>query len=132
MGGSYCVAAILITVGRAFVDGESIFTSGQAKIANWDSTIFLFTHEYKVPILPPDIAAYMATAGELCLPVLLVLGLLTPLGALGLFCMTLVIELFVYPGTTEHYYWFLLLGLIATHGGGKFSIDSWLYNRQEQ
>lgn len=108
------------------------FTSGQTKIASWDSTIFLFTQEYKVPLLPPDIAAYMATAGELCLPVLLVLGVLTPLGALGLFCMTLVIELFVYPGTTEHYYWLLLLGLLATHGGGKLSVDAWLLNRQPQ
>ena len=102
------------------------FMSGLVKIKSWDSTIALFTDEYKVPALPPEIAAYMATAAELSLPVLLVLGLMTPLAALGLFVMTLVIELFVYPGTTEHYYWLLLLGILATHGSGKLGADFWL------
>jgi putative oxidoreductase len=102
------------------------FMSGLVKIKSWDSTIALFTDEYKVPALPPEIAAYVATAAELSLPVLLVLGLMTPLAALGLFIMTLVIELFVYPGTTEHYYWLLLLGILATHGSGKLGADFWL------
>ncbi len=103
--------------------------SGLVKIKSWSSTIALFTDEYKVPILPPEIAATMATAAELSLPVLLVLGLMTPLAALGLFVMTLVIELFIYPGTTDHYHWLLLLGLILTHGSGKFGLDNWLLRR---
>lgn len=105
------------------------FMSGLVKIKSWASTIALFTDEYNVPILPPEIAAYMATAAELALPVLLVLGLMTPLAALGLFAMTLVIELFVYPGTTEHYYWLLLTAILMTHGSGKLGGDFWLLRK---
>ena len=105
------------------------FMSGLVKIKSWDTTIALFTDEYTVPVLPPEIAATMATAAELSLPVLLVLGLMTPVAALGLFVMTLVIELFIYPGTTDHYHWMLLLGLLMTHGSGKFGADFWLVRK---
>ena len=100
--------------------------SGLVKIESWSSTVALFTDEYKVPVLPPEIAAYMATAAELSLPVLLILGLMTPVAALGLFIMTMVIELFIYPGTTDHYHWLLLLGILLTHGSGKFGADYWI------
>ena len=100
--------------------------SGLTKIKSWNTTVALFADEYKVPILSPEIAAYIATTAELFLPTLLVLGLMTPLSALGLMGMTLVIELFVYPDTTEHYYWFLLMCILLTHGGGKFGLDHWL------
>ena len=103
--------------------------SGLVKIKSWESTVALFAEEYKVPVLSPEIAAYMATAGELVLPVLLILGLMTPLAAIGLFIMAAVIEVFVYPGTTEHYYWLLLLGIIATHGSGKFGTDFWIFKQ---
>lgn len=105
---------------------KTFLMSGLVKIKSWDSTIALFTDEYKVPVLPPEIAAYMATAAELSLPILLVLGLMTPLAALGLFVMTMVIELFIYPGTTDHYHWMLLLGILLTHGSGKFGADYWI------
>lgn len=103
------------------------FMAGLTKIDNWHVTLLLFTDEYQVPLLPPAFAALLATAGELLLPPLLLLGLATPLAALGLFMMTLVIELFVYPGTTEHYYWLLLLALLISHGGGYLSLDRVLW-----
>ena len=99
------------------------FMSGLTKIRSWDTTVALFTDEYKVPLLQPELAAYLATIAELCLPILLVLGLLTPAAAFGLMAMTLVIELFVYPGTTEHYYWLMILSILLTHGSGKFGAD---------
>ena len=105
---------------------EIFFMSGLTKIKSWTTTIALFEDEYKVPLLSPEVAAYMATFAELALPVLLILGLMTPLSALGLIGMTLVIEIFVYPDTTEHHYWLLLLGILLTHGGGKFGLDYWL------
>lgn len=105
---------------------EIFLMSGLTKIKSWTTTIALFKDEYKVPFLSPEVAAYMATFAELALPVLLILGLMTPLSALGLIGMTLVIEIFVYPDTTEHYYWLLLLGILLTHGGGKFGLDYWL------
>jgi putative oxidoreductase len=109
-----------------FYLAKVFFFAGLNKINSWSSTIALFSDEYQVPLLPPEIAAYLATAAELTFPALLVLGLLTPLAALGLMGMTLVIELFVYPGTTEHYYWLLLAGVLLTQGGGKFSVDHYL------
>ncbi len=105
------------------------FMAGLTKIDNWKTTVTLFDFEYGVPLLPPEVAAYMATAGELILPVLLVLGLFTPVAAVGLFIMSAVIEIFVYPGTTEHYYWLLLTAIIATHGSGKLGLDYWIRKR---
>lgn len=55
--------------------GQAFFLSGLTKIRDWETTIALFTDEYKVPLLSPAAAAVMGTAGELVLPVLLVLGL---------------------------------------------------------
>jgi len=110
---------------RLFI-ANVFFSAGLTKIKNWDSTVSLFAYEYNVPVLSPEIAAYMGTAGELILPVLLVLGFFTPLAALGLFIMASVIELFVYPGTTEHYYWLIILAILATQGGGRITADALL------
>lgn len=118
---SIALLAVRLWIAKVF------FMSGLTKIKSWDNTLMLFEYEYAVPMLPADIAAYMATAGELILPVLLVFGLLTPFAALGLMVMTLVIELLVYPGTTEHYYWMLLLGVLITHGAGKLGLDSLIF-----
>ena len=64
-----------------------------------------------IPLLPPDLAAYLSTIGEHVSPVLLILGLATRLSALGLFGMTLVIQLFLVPGgRPEHILWFALFG----------------------
>ncbi|MCF8475010.1 MAG: DoxX family protein [Emcibacter sp.] len=117
--------SIALLAARLWI-AKTFFMSGLVKIKSWDSTIALFTDEYNVPILSPEIAAYLATIAELSLPVLLVLGFMTPLAAVGLFGMTLVIELFVYPDTTDHYHWMLLLGLIMTFGSGKFGMDYWI------
>ena len=77
--------------------------------------------------LPPEIPAYMATVGELVLPVLLFIGLLTRLGAAGLLVMTIVIQFFV-PGfdDIQHYLWMIILAMLIGHGGNKASLDYWL------
>ncbi len=106
--------------------GWEFFNSGRLKLQSWDITLILFQEEYQVPLLPAELAAYMATAAELTLPILLVLGLFTPLAAAGLFIMALTIELFVYPGTIQHYYWMLFFALLMTQGGGKFSLDKYV------
>jgi putative oxidoreductase len=98
--------------------------SGQAKIANWDLTLQLFANEYKVPVLPPEIAASMAVAVELSVPVLLVLGLLTRLATLPMLGMTLVIQTFVYPQAwVDHLSWTVMLLLLLSRGPGVFSLD---------
>jgi putative oxidoreductase len=104
------------------------FLSGRTKVEGWfsvtDSAIELFRNEYRLPLIPPEAAAYMAASAEHVFPILLVLGLLTRLSALALLAMTLVIEIFVYPDAwPTHLSWAgLLLPLIA-FGGGRLSLD---------
>ncbi|MBK8908648.1 MAG: DoxX family protein [Rhodospirillales bacterium] len=101
--------------------------SGQTKVDGWsikDTTFYLFRYEYQVPVLPPDLAAYMATAAEHFLPVLLVIGLATRFAALGLLGMTLVIQVFVYPEAWSlHALWVAVLLVIAARGPGTWSLD---------
>ncbi len=101
--------------------GKVFFLSGLTKIADWDTTLVLFTDEYHVPLLPPQLAAIGGTAGELVLPVMLVLGLLTRLSAVGLFALNLVAVASYYhvlkdiPGALQdHLEWgLIMLALIA-------------------
>jgi putative oxidoreductase len=122
------VPAITLLVARLWI-AKYFFSAGLTKIANFDTTIALFADEYHVPILAPKLAAIMATTAELSLPVLLGLGLMTRYAGLGLFVMTMVIELFVYPGTTEHYHLMIILAAIITFGSGRFGLDRWLFGR---
>jgi putative oxidoreductase len=98
--------------------------SGQAKLANRDLTLQLFANEYKVPVLPPEIAAPMAAAVELSTPILLVLGLATRIATLPMIAMTLVIQIFVYPQSwADHLAWMTFLLLLLTRGPGMISLD---------
>jgi len=116
----YTLLALPLRVGAAAV----FWNSSQAKLANWDTTIELFTEDYKVPLLPPDIAANMALSIELITPVLLVLGLLTRAAALVLLGMTAVIEIFVFPlAWPTHIQWAAMLLVLLCRGPGKLSLD---------
>ena len=107
--------------------------SGQTKVAGFtirEETFVLFREEYKVPLLPPDAAAYLATTAEHAYPILLVLGFATRLSALGLLVMTAVIQLFVYPGAwPEHGLWASLLLWIVARGPGIASLDFLIWSR---
>jgi putative oxidoreductase len=116
----YTFLALPLRIGAAAV----FWNSAQAKLANWDTTVALFTDEYKVPLLPPEIAANMALGIELTMPVLLVLGLLTRAAALVLLGMTTVIEIFVYPlAWPTHIQWAAMLLVLLCRGAGKLSLD---------
>jgi putative oxidoreductase len=98
--------------------------SGSVKLEDWDSTLDLFANEYKVPLLPPDIAAYMATAMELGCSTLILLGLGTRFAALGLIGMISVIQIFVYPmAWPDHIQWLAFLIPLVLRGGGRYSVD---------
>ena len=100
------------------------WNAAQSKLASWPITQQLFAMEYQVPILPPDIAAVLATAAELGGAVLLFLGLFARLGALALLGVVAVIQLFVFPGSWgEHLLWASLLFFILSRGAGNISID---------
>jgi putative oxidoreductase len=122
----YWLLAIPLRVGAAAV----FWLSAQSHLANWDTTIELFTEEYKLPLLPPDIAAYMAVSVEVTTPFLLVAGLLTRFAALVLLGMTTVIEVFVYPQAwPTHIQWAAMLLVLLCRGPGKLSIDHWVWRR---
>jgi len=123
-GVPYTLLALPLRAAAATV----FWNSAQAKLANWDTTIELFTDDYKVPLLPPEFAANMALGIELTMPVLLVLGLLTRAAALVLLGMTAVIEIFVYPQAwPTHIQWASILLVLLCRGPGKLSIDHLLW-----
>ena len=107
------------------------FVSGRTKVVegSWltisDTTYTLFENDYSAVPLPPEFAAIAATLAEHALPVLLVLGLGTRVAALGLFAMTLTIQLFVYPDAfwSVHLGWFALAAAVVLMGPGRWSID---------
>lgn len=88
------------------------------------STFYLFENDYRLPLVPPEVAAYLATATELTMPLLLWSGLLTRFAATILLGMTLVIEIFVYPNAFDtHGVWAVTLLYLMKYGPGRFSID---------
>jgi len=110
--------------------GLVFWRSAQSKLASWDTTILLFQEEYKVPLLPPEIAAYLATAVELTAPILLVLGLATRLGAAAMLGMALVIQLLVYPQNyPDHLLWAGPLLYLILRGPGVLSLDHLIRTR---
>jgi len=107
--------------------GKVFLVSGWLKFSRWDSTIALFENEYHVPVLSPQIAAVMATTGELGFSALLILGLGTRAAALGLFVVNAV-AVISYPdlspaGLKDHILWGALLLVLAIYGPGKISAD---------
>jgi putative oxidoreductase len=121
--------SILLLMARIGV-GAVFFKSGLVKIASWQATVQLFAFEYRVPLLPPELAATLAASVELTAPVLLFIGFGARFAATAMLGMTLVIEVFVYPANwAEHLTWASLLALVITHGAGTFSIDRWIARR---
>lgn len=109
------VAAIFFYSGRTKVEGFLTLT---------DSAYELFRTEYRLPFVPPEIAAHLAAYSEHLFPLLLVLGLFTRLSALALLGMTLVIQVFVYPDAwPTHLSWAALLLYLAGRGAGRLSVD---------
>jgi putative oxidoreductase len=101
------------------------FRSFLTKVASWDTTIMLFQNEYNVPLLPPGLAAILATALEIIGPAMLVLGFGTRLAAAAMLGMTLVIQLFVYPQSyPDHLLWAGPLLYLLLRGPGAWSVDA--------
>jgi putative oxidoreductase len=114
----------VIELGMRIAVGATFFRSGQLKLQSFDTAIALFRDEYRLPLLPPEFAAYMGTAVELTAPVLLVLGLGARFGAAALLAMTLTIQFLVYPENwPEHLMWGSILAYVLSRGAGKLSID---------
>ena len=123
--------APLLDLGLRLFLATVFFKSGLTKIQNWDSTLYLFSDVYQVPLLNPEWAAYLATGGELGLPVLLAAGLFGRFAAAGLFILNLVAVISYYPelseaGINQHLYWGILLAVLLILSRNTCSIDRWL------
>lgn len=132
--GRFSIAAVFWSSGETkvqgfavnFIDGE--FHFGWPRLS--DSAVALFREEYKLPLLDPTVAAVMSATAEHVFPILLLAGLATRLSATALLVMTLVIEVFVYPGAyPTHGTWAAVLLFLMARGGGKLSADHWIATR---
>lgn len=129
----WAVGATLLAA-RLWLANQFFFV-GIDRVKDWDSQAFIFTDINPIPGIPGDVSALAATAGEVTLPVLVALGLLTRIGAAGLFVMTAVIQFIVaqtpqgmenFIGNSEHYTWMAVAAVIAVLGSGRFGIDRYL------
>ena len=130
----FSIAAVFWKSGQTKVEGLAIdlidgtFQPGWPRLA--DSTIPLFKSEYHVPLLSPEIAAHMAAFAEHFFPLMILIGFATRFSALALLCMTLTIQLFVYPDAyPTHGTWAAVLLYLMTTGPGKLSIDHLIARR---
>ena len=120
----------LVLLGIRLYVANVFWRSGVNKIQSWDTTLFLFEHEYQVPLLSPKVAAYLGTGAELFFPVLLAIGLGGRFAAISLFIFN-IIAVISYPslneaGIAQHQLWGLMLLLPVCYGPGKISIDHFI------
>jgi putative oxidoreductase len=130
----FAIAAVFWKSGQTKIEGLAIdlidgtFQLGWPRLA--DSTIPLFTSEYHVPLLSPEIAAHIAAFAEHFFPVLILVGFATRFSAMALLGMTLTIQLFVYPDAyPTHGTWAAVLLYLMATGPGKLSIDHLIARR---
>ncbi|MDH3209534.1 MAG: DoxX family protein [Burkholderiaceae bacterium] len=130
----FSIAAVFWNSGQTKIAGLKInIVSGEFSLG-WprlsDSVVALFEDEYKVPLIAPELAAPMAAVAEHVFPILILIGLATRFSALALLGMTMVIQVFVYPGAyATHGTWAAVLLYLMVSGPGVLSVDHWLARR---
>ncbi len=129
-------AAHVVDLGIRVYVAHVFFMSGLTKLRDWGSTLALFHDEYRVPLLPPDVAAVLGTFGETVFPIFLVLGLGTRFAAFGLFFVNAMAVISYWhvlstlePALAQHFYWGTLLLVPLTYGPGRLALDRWLAPR---
>jgi putative oxidoreductase len=132
--GRFSIAAVFWKSGQTKIEGFALDLLGGEFQFGWprlaESTIPLFQDEYRLPLVPPEIAAYASATAEHVLPVLLLIGLGTRFSALALLVMTATIQIFVYPSAyPTHGAWATVLLYLVARGPGKVAVDHWLGSR---
>jgi len=119
---------------RVYV-GWVFFSSGLWKINNWEQNLAVFEYEYAVPLLDYEVAAYLATFGELVFPIFLVTGLGTRFAAIAISFINIVAVVSYYAtlakgaGLALHQLYGTMLLACIVYGGGFFSIDQWIKSK---
>lgn len=132
------LAPLFALVTRVYVSWVFL-KSGWLKVTDWETTKYLFHDEYRVPLLPPDVAAVTGAFGELFFPALLILGLCGRVSALGLQAVN-VLAVVSYAhvllsegyeaAIAQHYLWGFMLVMLAIYGPGSWSVDGWLARKR--
>ena len=145
----YCetIPYSVLALACRFAAAVPFWRSGQSKLDGGDilgvkyeifslkaSKVYLFAEEFGFPDAIAPAAAQMAALGENLLPPLLVFGLLSRVGALGLLVMTAVIQFYVFPGEllkpdgnwAMHLSWAAPLLVVLARGPGAISLDRFL------
>ncbi len=127
--------SIVLLIARAYLF-YVFFRSGLTKLHDWDTTVLLFTEEYKVPLLPPMLAAALGTFGELVFPSLMLIGIVPRLAAVGLFFVNVVAALSYWASLSAsaiefHFVWGVLIAIVATVGPGWLAVQTLWQRRAE-
>lgn len=129
--GRFSIAAVFWKSGQTKVEGLAIdivsgeFTLGLPRLS--DSAVALFRDEFRLPVIPPELAAPLAAFAEHLFPLLILIGLATRFSALALLVMTATIQVFVYPDAyPTHGVWAAVLLYLVARGPGALSVDALL------
>ena len=132
--GRFSIAAVFWKSGQTKVQGFAIdivggeYQFGMPRLS--DSVVGLFRDEYRLPLVPPEIAAPLAAFAEHLFPLLILIGLATRFSALALLVMTATIQLLVYPDAyPTHGVWAAVLLFLIARGPGAVSIDRLIARR---
>ncbi|MEZ0190555.1 DoxX family protein [Ralstonia solanacearum] len=122
------LCALILLIARAYLF-YVFFRSGLTKLHDWPTTVLLFSEEYKVPLLPPALAAALGTFGELVFPSLLLIGIVPRLAAAGLFVVNLVAVSSYWASLSAsavefHFVWGVLIAVLATVGPGWLTLQA--------
>jgi putative oxidoreductase len=137
----YALVALLLRL----VMARDVFLSGQAKAVGPtfplsfrgfsyslilpaqvnDGTLHAFEAPFATGPVSPAIISYFILYAEFLLPICLVIGFGTRMSALLLLIVTVLLQLYVAPDAlwTTHVYWFAILLVLMTCGGGAISLD---------
>lgn len=121
----------LLALGARLSLAAIFYLSARTKVESWfqlsENAIALFEEEYRLPWISALFAAQLTTVAEHLIAAMLALGLGTRLAAAALLCMTLVIQMLVYPSAwPTHLSWATLALYLVGHGGGRTALDHWL------
>ena len=134
----------VVALTARFAIASVFWRSAQTKINGWDflgqswqffnlnsSTLMLFEYEYDLPIIAPELAAYLGTFVEFFVSIAIFLGFMTRISAVVFLGLTATIQFMVYPDAwPTHILWAAILLYIIKHGAGKVSLDNMIVGRR--